>query len=233
MPNNESKKKENSWYLRMVVKGLFGLLVIIAIIFLLAGRITYWQGWVYGVTSILIVVIQSIAFANKTDFAKERVKIGPGTKRWDKIFLAFYNPLNFAIIIIASLDAGRFGWTTQLPLFVYTIGYVVYVLSNFINLWAMWVNRFFFYTVRIQKGQKVVQNGPYRFIRHPGYVGGILLGIGTALVLGSLWALIPAGIIVILLIIRTYLEDTTLQKELPGYAGYAKKVKYRLLPRIW
>lgn len=233
MPNNESKKKENSWYLRMVVKGLFGLLVIIAIIFLLAGRITYWQGWVYGVTSILIVVIQSIAFANKTDFAKERVKIGPGTKRWDKIFLAFYNPLNFAIIIIASLDAGRFGWTTQLPLFVYTIGYVVYVLSNFINLWAMWVNRFFFYTVRIQKGQKVVQNGPYRFIRHPGYVGGILLGIGTALVLGSLWASIPAGIIIILLIIRTYLEDTTLQKELPGYAGYAKKVKYRLLPRIW
>ncbi|HUV75978.1 MAG TPA: isoprenylcysteine carboxylmethyltransferase family protein [Dehalococcoidales bacterium] len=99
----------------------------------------------------------------------------------------------------------------------------------------MWVNRFFSSVVRIQKdrGQEVVQNGPYHSVRHPGYVGGILMAISTSLVLGSLWALIPAGVIFILLVIRTYLEDTTLQKELTGYADYAKKVRFRLLPGIW
>jgi protein-S-isoprenylcysteine O-methyltransferase Ste14 len=97
------------------------------------------------------------------------------------------------------------------------------------------VIKFFSITVRIQtdRGQKVIQNGPYRVIRHPGYIGGILMGIGNALVLGSLWALIPAGIMAIMLIIRTSLEDLTLQKELPGYLEYTKKVVYRLIPGLW
>lgn len=208
----------------------------IAAIFILAGRITYWQGWLYGGTSFLILLISSILFANKTDLIKERLKPGPGTKWWDKIlFYGLYIPLNFAIIIIASLDAGRFRWTMQLPVSVYIISYVVHLLSHFIHLWAQWINPFFSSVVRIQmdRGHKVVQNGPYCFVRHPGYVGGILLGVSTSLVLGSLWALIPAGAVVILLIVRTYLEDITLQKELPGYADYTKKVKYRLLPGIW
>ena len=89
--------------------------------------------------------------------------------------------------------------------------------------------------MRIQhdRGHEVIQTGPYKYVRHPGYIGGILMAISTALVLGSLWALIPAGIVAILLIIRTYLEDITLQKELPGYAEYAKNVRYRLLPLVW
>jgi protein-S-isoprenylcysteine O-methyltransferase Ste14 len=109
------------------------------------------------------------------------------------------------------------------------------VLAVFITLWAIWINRFFSSVVRIQKerGQEVIQDGPYRFVRHPGYVGGILLALGNALVLGSLWALIPAGIMSLLLVIRTYLEDITLQRELPGYTDYTRKVKYRLLPWIW
>jgi len=99
----------------------------------------------------------------------------------------------------------------------------------------MRTNNFFSFTVRIQKGrgQEVVQNGPYHFIRHPGYVGGILMAISSSLVLGSLWALIPASIVTILLIIRTYLEDITLQKELQGYNEYSKEVRFRLLPGVW
>ena len=97
------------------------------------------------------------------------------------------------------------------------------------------LNRFFSTTVRLQcdRGQYVIRSGPYRIVRHPGYVGGILLGISMALVLGSLWALIPAGGVLILLIIRTYLEDITLQKELQRYTDYAQKVRYRLVPGIW
>ena len=101
--------------------------------------------------------------------------------------------------------------------------------------WALWVNRFFSSVVRIQtdRGHKVVRNGPYRFVRHPGYAAGIVSLISLPLVLGSMWGLIPAGLMVLLLIIRTHLEDTTLQKELAGYVDYTKRVRYRLLPWIW
>ena len=118
---------------------------------------------------------------------------------------------------------------------VYIAGYVLLVLSDFVKSWCMWVNRFFSTTVRIQmdRGHEVIQNGPYRFVRHPGYLAGIFMMISMPLALGSLWGLIPAAVVAVLLIIRTHLEDIYLQKELPGYADYVKKVKYRLLPGIW
>ncbi|MFX1452947.1 MAG: methyltransferase family protein, partial [Promethearchaeota archaeon] len=150
--------------------------------------------------------------------------------------------------------AGRFGWTSNLltpklflslykflgwrsdfPWWVYIIGYVIYFYAQLLKYWCMWTNRWFSSTVRIQfdRDHKVVQDGPYRFIRHPGYISGILIGYGSSLILGSLWGLIPASIVLVLLVIRTSLEDKTLQKELPGYAEYTKKVKHRLLPGIW
>jgi protein-S-isoprenylcysteine O-methyltransferase Ste14 len=99
----------------------------------------------------------------------------------------------------------------------------------------MWTNRFFSSTVHIQSDREhqVVQEGPYRFVRHPGYVHGILMGLSVPLVLGSLWALIPAFVGSVIRVIRTYLEDTTLRKELPGYVEYSNKVKHRLIPGIW
>jgi len=224
----------NNWYLRNVIKGFFVFLLTVVIIFLLAGRITYWQGWVYGGTNFLLLLIISIIFASKADLVKERLEPGPGIKGWDKIlFYGLYIPIFYAVFIIATLDAGRFLWTAPLPVSVYIISYIAYFFSQFIHHWAMWVNRFYSSVVRIQTGQEVVQNGPYQFVRHPGYVGGILMAISSPLIFGSLWALIPAAMVVILLIIRTYLEDITLQKELPGYTDYTKKVRYRLLPGIW
>ena len=101
--------------------------------------------------------------------------------------------------------------------------------------WAMWTNRFFSSVVRIQteRGHHVVQEGPYRLIRHPGYVGAILFGLATAVVLGSLWALIPAGLMAMLVVVRTALEDATLKRELAEYAAYACQVKHRLVPGVW
>ena len=174
-------------------------------------------------------------FINKTDLIEERAKPGPGTKWWDKIFLALYLPMYLGVYLIACLDAGRFGWSPPLPIAVYILGYLVLFLAHYLVMWAMWTNMFFSSTVRIQtdRGHTVVQDGPYRFMRHPGYVGAIVMPACFSLVLGSLWGLIPSGVIAILLIIRTYLEDVTLQRELPGYAEYAGNVKYRLVPRIW
>jgi len=140
-----------------------------------------------------------------------------------------------AILGVASLDAGRHHWTAPLPVPAYVAAYMALVLAYGIVLWAMWTNRFFSSVVRIQTdlGHHVVQDGPYRFVRHPGYVGAILLGLASAVVLGSLWSLIPAGLMAMLVTVRTALEDATLQRELPGYSEYARKVRYRLMPGVW
>lgn len=232
---DDTRKGKNVISFTSLFLGFFTLLLMIAMILFLAGRMNYWQGWAFGVITVLLVLVKSIFFPSRSDLIEERIKPGPGTKWWDKVFYAFYIPAFFAIIIIGSLDGGRFGWTSSLPVFVYISGYILYIFSISIFLWAQQINRFFSSVVRIQhdRGHEVIQTGPYKYVRHPGYIGGILMAISTALVLGSLYALIPAGGVVILLIIRTYLEDTTLQKELPGYADYAKKVSFRLLPGVW
>jgi protein-S-isoprenylcysteine O-methyltransferase Ste14 len=235
MPTTDGANREPFEYLKIVVKGFFALLITIVFIFILAGRLTYWQGWVFSIVTVLLVVIQLLLFAPKTDLARERFKPGPGTKWWDKLFWALYAPLFFAIVILACLDAGRFMWSPVLPLVVYLISYLAYIYSIYLYSWSMWVNPWFSSTVRIQtdRDQQVVQDGPYRYVRHPGYTAGILMALSTAVALGSLWALIPAGLVVLLLIIRTVLEDRTLQNELPGYAEYAHTVRYRLVPGLW
>jgi len=166
---------------------------------------------------------------------QERTNPGPGTKWWDKVFFAFYAPSYLAILIVGSLDSGRYFWTSDFAVSIYIIGYAVFLFAIAIFLWSMWVNRFFSSTVRIQsdRGQFVIQSGPYRFVRHPGYVAGILLALGNSLVFSSFWALIPAGLMALSLVIRTGLEDVTLKKELPGYVEYTRKTKYRLFPGLW
>jgi protein-S-isoprenylcysteine O-methyltransferase Ste14 len=204
-------------------------------IFILAGRINYWQGWLFvaGYNSFFLIYL--VLFANKKEFIQERAKPGPGTKSWDKFFFPLYLPTSISILVVAALDAGRFSWTAKLPALVYIISYPAIVLSLSLFLWAMRANKFFSSVVRIQtdRGHHVIRSGPYRFIRHPGYLAVIFAFISVAPALGSLWALIPASLTSVLIIIRTYLEDKTLKEELPGYSEYTQDVKFRLLPNIW
>ena len=234
MSDDKSMKNKDNFYLKTIVKGLLALLLIVIFIFLLAGRLDYWQGWVFSGITVLMVIVESIIFRSKSDLINERIKPGPGTKWWDKVFYVFYIPAFFAVFTIACLDAGRFGWT-EIPLIIYIIGCLFYILSLLLKSWAMWKNEFFSSTVRIQsdRGQVVVQDGPYSLVRHPGYVSGILMALSSSLALGSLWGLVPAAIVAVLLIIRTYLEDTTLQRELDGYPDYTKRVRFRLIPGVW
>lgn len=227
------QKKSRDW--AVLLKGFTALLFMLALIFLIAGRIDYWQGWIFGIVNFFIVLALCLKFSDIADLMKERAKPGAETKWWDRIFWAFFGPMNLAIIIIASLDAGRFFWSRPLPLFIYPLGYALYLLSSALHFWAIRVNRFYSSTVSIQneRGQEVIESGPYRYVRHPGYLGIALMVIGIAVVLGSLWAIVPAVCVVALLVLRTILEDSALQQELPGYASYAQKVRYRLLPRVW
>ena len=227
--------KPASRYGFIVVRGMLRFVAILVAMFSLAGRLSYWQAWGYGASGLVIGLVIAVRFAGKSDLIEERVRPGPGMKWWDKVFFALYIPSILAILAVASLDAGRFRWSSPLPLPAYVAGYIVLAVAYSIVFWAMWTNRFFSSVVRIQteRGHHVVQEGPYRFVRHPGYVGAILFGLATAVVLGSLWALIPAGLMAMLVVVRTALEDATLKRELPGYAAYACQVKHRLVPGVW
>jgi protein-S-isoprenylcysteine O-methyltransferase Ste14 len=222
-------------YLRIVTRGIAAMLLMLAAMFLLAGRVNYWQGWVFSLASVARIVIASLLFAGHADLIKERMKPGPGTKWWDRVFYAIYVPLMLGILILGALDSGRFRWSPPLAWPMYAAGVLMHGAAHALNVWAMWENRFFSSTVRLQtdRGQQVILTGPYAFVRHPGYVGGILLAVSMALVLDSAWALAPALATIPLLAVRTFLEDRTLQRELPGYAEYASRVKYRLLPGVW
>jgi protein-S-isoprenylcysteine O-methyltransferase Ste14 len=229
---NENSKKINR---RIWVRSIIAPLVMIVIIFLSAGRLNYWQGWVYNIINIFFLIITIIVLRDKPELISERLEPGNGMKQWDKVFFTLSTPIFSIILVLSGLDAGRYGWSPQIPLYAYILVTLIYILGQVIVLWAKYVNSFFSSVVRIQldRGHTVCQDGPYRFIRHPGYVGGILFTLATPLLLGSFWALIPGGAAIIMAIIRTNLEDKALRMELPGYLEYTEKVKYKLIPPLW
>jgi len=166
---------------------------------------------------------------------KERAHPKADAKAWDRVLAHLTGPLgSTAMLIVAGLNV-RFGWPPQVPFAWQAAGLVVFVLGMGLMTWAMIVNNFFSLVVRIQKdrGHTVVSGGPYAYVRHPGYVGGILFQLATPVMLGTLWALIPAGLAACCILVRTALEDKTLQAELDGYKDYAARVRYRLLPGVW
>lgn len=219
---------------QMVLRAVLAPVVLIVLLFGLAGRLDYWQGWVYIALSTLIVGLQGLFLTPDKSLIEERLNPKEGVKAWDRLYFALSTPLFFVAIIVAGLDA-RFHWTKDLPAAVFGLGVLIYLLGHGIMQWARYTNRFFSSMVRIQadRGQTVCKEGPYRYVRHPGYVGGILFEVATGVVLGSWWACIPQLIAAVLLLWRTGKEDRTLQAELPGYAEFAHETRYRLLPGVW
>ena len=226
----------NSILKRMIQVGV-QILVIAAALFISSGRLDWLMAWVYIGIYIAGVCINAIfLLKNNPELVAERAKIRAGTKDWDKVLGSLY--IIVASIVtqfIAGLDM-RFGWSQQIPLALQLVALVFGLLGFGLASWAMVSNTFFAATVRIQKdrGHTVVSDGPYKFVRHPGYVGWMMFFcIATPLILSSLWAFIPAGLAMLVFILRTALEDRTLHEELDGYKDYAQRVRYRLLPGVW
>ena len=138
------------------------------------------------------------------------------------------------VLIVAGLDQ-RFGWTSQISTWVQIIALVLMVLGSLLTISALAANRYFSGYMRIQKerGHTVATTGPYRYVRHPGYLGAMIFYLATPLLLDSQWAFIPAGLYLTIAVIRTSLEDHTLQEELDGYEAYTRDIRYRLVPGIW
>ncbi len=165
---------------------------------------------------------------------KERMSRNKEIKSLDKIIMTAYSFLLIILLAVPGLDAVRFGWS-EVPLFVKALGFFGYIPALVFAFWAMRENAYASDVVRIQedRGHTVCTTGPYRFVRHPMYVGVILFVLCFPLSLGSLYSFIPASLIVVLFIMRTSFEDKTLMEELPGYQEYAQTVRYKLMPGVW
>jgi protein-S-isoprenylcysteine O-methyltransferase Ste14 len=205
--------------------------LIALLLWVCAGRLDRWA-WVYLAVSVAIVVVNSLLMS--PELIAERGRVKANVPRWDTLLTRLVMLPYLGVYIIAGLDT-RWSWSPPQPLGVHVVGLLLLVGGQALFTWAMLANAYFSTAVRLQpeRGQTVASGGPYRWVRHPGYVGFILATLGVPLVLGSLWALLAALLIGLLFIVRTALEDRTLQAGLPGYADYAQRVHYRLLPGIW
>jgi protein-S-isoprenylcysteine O-methyltransferase Ste14 len=205
------------------------------VLFVSAGRINYHQGWVYLFTSFTTTLMNVLAIKANPELMNERANPGEGIKPWDKFILGLSLLVFVATMILAGLDSGRYQLSPQAPWIVTALGMFFMISGQTIFLAARKENKFFSTVMRIQKDREhtVCESGLYRVIRHPGYLGMIISTIGLPLILCSLWSAIPIFVSIVLLIVRTILEDDTLKIELDGYTEYIKKTPYRLIPWIW
>ena len=217
---------------RAWIKNTLAVVVFSVVLFASAGTFAWPMGWAYVVLMVLGTIVGTWAIG--PDLLLERMERQQGYKRGDlalALMMARVGPL--AITIVAGLDH-RYQWTNLSPA-LSALGIVLVLIGSALPYWAMATNRFFSAVVRIQsdRGHTVIDSGPYAFLRHPGYAGSIAHNMGTPLMLGSVWALIPAVLNVAVTAVRTAREDRFLQQALHGYDEYAKRVRFRLLPGVW
>ena len=211
------------------------LLIFVPCLFLPAGTWAWFRGWLFFFVIVVTSIVITLYLRRvKPDVVAARVNRHEGTKGWDRLLLSFLIPAMVSIFTVAALDDGRYNWF-HVPWWVCGIGYVLLVAGLAGMTWAESVNKFFEPTVRIQadRGHTVNDAGPYALVRHPEYVAACLLVLCMPLSLGSVWALIPAILSCLLLVVRTALEDKPLGNELSGYEGYTQRVRYRLIPGVW
>jgi protein-S-isoprenylcysteine O-methyltransferase Ste14 len=214
------------------------ILVSSSLLFIAAGTINWPAAWIYtGISLFVALGGRALAAMRSPDLLAERARSidMADAKSWDRKLVPFIGILGPIVInVVAGLDH-RFGWTADMGIVALGIGITLLAGGYLFATWALVENKFFSGVVRIQtdRGHCVIDSGPYRAVRHPGYAGSLIGYYALSLVLSSLWVLIPVVLFTVVLVIRTALEDKTLQNELPGYADYATRTRFRLLPGIW
>jgi len=208
------------------------------VLLLCGGDWGWWQAWAYS----LLFVSAGVGFRLRAErrhpglmAEREQLLKAPGVKSWDKLLAPLMGlSLGLPLFVVAGLDH-RFAWSPHFPTSLNVLGLVLASAGYGFAGWAFLENRFFSAVVRIQteRGHVVCDTGPYRIVRHPGYAGSLLPPFAMALALDSVWVLIPATAAFVVAVVRTALEDRTLQEELPGYRAYADRVRYRLIPGIY
>ncbi|NIP38966.1 MAG: isoprenylcysteine carboxylmethyltransferase family protein [Candidatus Dadabacteria bacterium] len=237
--NKESKFLNGSSIHQLLFKSLLwiviSLLVLAGLLFGFAGKLDWERGWIFTLTFFVCIIINlAILFITNPEVIEERSRFHRDAKKWDMILMSVGSVFILGTLVVAGLDEKN-KWSELSGVGWLYLGVFLFIIGNLVILWAMALNKWFSKLVRIQseRGHKVVTRGPYRYVRHPGYLGWAGMWIAIPLILGSLWSFVPAVLSVILIVVRTSLEDKTLHSELPGYMEYASKVKYRLIPKVW
>jgi protein-S-isoprenylcysteine O-methyltransferase Ste14 len=222
---------------KVIVQVILVVFVAPLIPMIISGRWDWPEAWIYAIVSSLTFIISRVLAGRRhPDLIVERGRFleAKDTKPWDKILAPLVGLGSILILVAAGLDK-YYGWSGGFSSGTKLVALSVLLLSYTFSSWALLENRFFSGTVRIQheRGHHVISSGPYRSVRHPGYAGAIWGYLAIPVLLDSTWAFLPALFLIASLILRTALEDRTLQAELPGYKEYARRTRYRLLPGIW
>jgi protein-S-isoprenylcysteine O-methyltransferase Ste14 len=222
---------------RIVRQSLVGLAIMLALLFVPAGTLAWPAGWIFLLEfSLASALITRWLLRHNPALLEERMKplIQREQKPWDKALMAVFLLLWCAWFVVMALDAVRFGWSV-VPLWIQAFGVLAIAVSMYIMHLIMRTNSFAAPVVKIQaeRGHRVISDGPYAIVRHPMYSGALLLILGTPLLLGSWWGLALAPLLILLFAVRAVMEERTLMAELPSYADYAARVRYRLVPMVW
>lgn len=218
----------------LIIRGALRVAIFVALC--VAGGLAGWvQLWILLALMLLTLGVNlAVLLTRNPDLLWQRLKPDRPDKGFDRLIVFSSVPLFLALFVIAGLDVLRFRWS-PLPLSASAVGAALWLLGEAPVAWTMATNPYLERTVRYQedRGQTVITSGPYRLVRHPMYVGVLLMLAGLPLLLGSLWSFVPSVLTMGLIIARTYFEDRTLHEELPGYPEYARRTRYRLLPGLW
>lgn len=220
--------------IRTVTTAVVGLIVLGIIIFVPAGTLAYWQGWAFiAVFSISTNIIGVYLALKDPALLERRVKAGPGaeTRPVQKALIALAFAGALALLVVSVLDH-RFGWSF-VPAWLSVLGDVLVAAGLMIDLLVFRENSYGASTIEKMEGQKVITTGPYALVRHPMYVGVLVMVIGVPLALGSWWGLAFLLLNVPILILRILDEEAMLRQELDGYTEYTRAVRYRLVPGLW
>jgi protein-S-isoprenylcysteine O-methyltransferase Ste14 len=221
--------------MRVAALAVAGLGALAVILFGVAGRTDWIGAWILLALSAAFFLVAGSAMARRNpDLARERLKAGGPSAPGDAQLLTIYRLLIVALFGVAALDAGRYRWS-HVPLAVMVVGGIAMMTGFAVVWWCSATNAYLSSVVRIQsdRGQRVIDGGPYAYVRHPMYAALVVLTAGMALLLGSWLALAPAGLVVVVLGARIRLEERVLTAGLDGYAAYAARVTARLVPGVW
>jgi protein-S-isoprenylcysteine O-methyltransferase Ste14 len=217
---------------RMVYPKFLSALIVLPLIFFLpAGTWRYWHAWVY--TIILLVpmfLLMQYMIMNQPELLVRRMQFREKENTQKKIIALSYIPIVLAFLL-PGFDY-RFGWS-HVPVWLVIVSDVLVVAGYAVTIWVFRENQFASRIVEVEEEQKVIDTGPYAIVRHPMYVGVLIMYVFTPLALGSFWSVIPALFILPVLVIRAVDEEKVLSKDLAGYEEYKLKTKYRLIPGIW
>jgi protein-S-isoprenylcysteine O-methyltransferase Ste14 len=218
----------------LIRSSVIGTIVLLALLFIPAGTLKYWQGWAYAAVAIIASGAYTTYLA-KYDPAllKRRSEAGISHEKEpaQKVIISFLIAAFIVLVVLPPLDV-RFGWS-NLPWYVSVFGDALVVVSFYIFYFVSKVNSYAAANVRVEEGQKVIDTGMYGWVRHPMYFGALFLIVGTPLALGSWWTLLLIPLFMPVLYFRIANEEKVLLRDLPGYAEYRQKVPYRLIPRIF